>query len=154
MQFWQIGKSLPGCAETRVIYCRRRPPSSAADNFPLDVQHAEETFDLALVAALEIDVVPHLGDPRVPDYVISQLANMLQQGSQIRDDHYRPPSPASSGSMSRTPSVEIKNIDTFGQYAVVEGSTEPGRFLSRERFSYWCFDLLFLVCSDVPHGMC
>jgi len=32
------------------------------------------------------------------------------------------------------------------------GSTDPGALLPRERFSYWCFDLLFLICSDVTKG--
>lgn len=127
--------------------------SSAADHFPLDVQQAEETFDLALVASLEIDVMPHLGDLRVPDYVITQLANVLQQGSQIRDDpQYRPPSPASPGTASQRASYEFENVDKFGESTSVEGTTELSRFLPRERFSYWCFDLLFLICSDMVQG--
>jgi hypothetical protein len=44
--------------------------SSSAERFPLEVQDAEEKFDLALIATLEIDVVPHLGDSRVSDGVI------------------------------------------------------------------------------------
>lgn len=124
--------------------------SSVAESFPLEVQQQEESFDLALIASLEIDVVPHLGDPRVPDYIIAQLANVLQQGSQIREDpEYRPPSPASLGSSSQRGSAEL---DGFGSHTLVEGTTEPGHFLPRERFSYWCFDLLFLICSSVAQG--
>jgi hypothetical protein len=32
------------------------------------------------------------------------------------------------------------------------GSTDFGNMVPRERFSYWCFDLLFLICSDVTRG--
>ncbi|KAI0690366.1 hypothetical protein BC835DRAFT_1365030 [Cytidiella melzeri] len=120
---------------------------STADNFPLEMQQQEESFDLALIAALEIDVVPHLGDSRVPDYITAQLAKVLQQGSQIRDDsEYRPPSPASLESVSQRASAELV---TFGRHTLAEGTTEPGRLLPREQFSYWCFDLLFLICSSV-----
>ena len=125
--------------------------SSAAENFALEKQQQEESFDLSLIASLEIDVVPHLGDSRVPDYIIAQLANVLQQGSQIRDDpEYRPPSPASLDTTSQKGSTDF---DSFGKHTLVEGTTEAGHFLPRERFSYWCFDLLFLVCSNVAQGM-
>jgi hypothetical protein len=125
--------------------------SSIAESFTLEIQQQEESFDLALVASLEIDVVPHLGDSRVPDYIITQLAKVLQQGSQIRDDaDYRPPSPASLTTNSHRGSPEL---DTFGTSTQVEGTTESGNFLPRERFSYWCFDLLFLICSSVAQGM-
>ena len=91
----------------------------------------------------------------MPDYVISQLASMLQQGSMIRDDpQYRPPSPASPDMVSHKVSYDFNETDKIGQYTPVEGTTELGRFLPRERFSYWCFDLLFLICSDVVQGGC
>ncbi|KAI0048499.1 hypothetical protein FA95DRAFT_1517415 [Auriscalpium vulgare] len=118
---------------------------SAADTFPFEDQEAEENFDLQLIASLEIDVVPFLGDARVPDHLILQLAKVLQQGSQLReyepDDDYaftpitpmRPRENAWGGS-----------ADADGAY----GSTAPAIAVSRERFSYWCFDLLFLICSD------
>ncbi|KAH9934248.1 uncharacterized protein B0H18DRAFT_1082813 [Fomitopsis serialis] len=82
---------------------------SAADSFPLDMQETEENFDLALIAALEIDVVPYLGD------ALSQ---------------------------------EFEKVEKFGTDVVALGTTESGHFRPRERFSYWCLDLLFLICSD------
>ncbi|CDO76858.1 hypothetical protein BN946_scf185033.g55 [Trametes cinnabarina] len=130
---------------------------SASEHFPLEIQEAEENFDLALVASLEIDVVPYLGDSSVPDYIISQLARVLQQGSQLRvTDDDLPPSPSSMPDVTKD-MVEAmedrfpKNVDKpakFGDGSIGMGTTAPGRFLPRERFSYWCFDLLFLICSD------
>ncbi|KAI0933226.1 hypothetical protein AcV7_004756 [Taiwanofungus camphoratus] len=134
---------------------------SLAETFPLDIQDAEENFDLALIAALEIDVIPHLGEPCIPDYLIIQLAKMLHQGSQLRDaDSHLPHSPATiaisnSGSQPkgyRRNDIESDRVsqefEKFGETELTMGTTEDGHFLPRERFSYWCFDLLFLICSD------
>ncbi|KAI1793675.1 hypothetical protein LXA43DRAFT_971708 [Ganoderma leucocontextum] len=132
---------------------------SAVEHLPLDLQEAEENFDLSLVASLEIDVVPYVGESSVPDYIISQLARVLHQGSRLRstDDDF-PPSPSSLPEVSlpqaakRLSSDQLSEapdkLEKFGHGSISAGTTSPGRFLPRERFSYWCFDLLFLICSD------
>jgi hypothetical protein len=53
-----------------------------------------------------------------------------------------PPQP-STKSTARSSKADIE---------MVVGSTAPIREVSRERFSYWCLDLLFLVCSDTSKG--
>ncbi|KAJ7597649.1 guanine nucleotide exchange factor in Golgi transport N-terminal-domain-containing protein [Mycena floridula] len=111
---------------------------SAAEAFALDKQESEETFDLALIGALEIDVVPHLGDSRVSDGVVSQLSKVLQQGSRLYDS-------------SHQPSTDSSPRDSLEFVKVHHGSTEHGLLLPRERFSYWCFDLLFLICSNTTN---
>lgn len=115
--------------------------SSAVEAFPLEVQEAEENFDLALIASFEIDVAPHLGDKRVPDDLVSQLAKVLQQGSRLYESEVDP-------AISANPAVST--VDLQKQYDV--GSTESGSLVPRERFSYWCLDLLFLVCSNITNG--
>ncbi|KAJ7054837.1 hypothetical protein C8F01DRAFT_1161520 [Mycena amicta] len=109
---------------------------SAVEAFPLEKQEEEENFDLSLIGALEIDVVPHIGNLRVPD--------ILQQGSRLYSVELasNPHSPVSSSSGSR----DFEKIDLETMYD--NGTTETGTLVPRERFSYWCFDLLFLVCSD------
>ncbi|KAJ7659408.1 guanine nucleotide exchange factor in Golgi transport N-terminal-domain-containing protein [Mycena rosella] len=116
---------------------------SATETFPLEKQEAEENFDLALIGALEIDVVPHLGGKRVPDSLVGQLAKVLQQGSRLYEAEVasNPSSPVSSSG-----SREFEKIEMDGHYN--NGSTHSGVLLPRERFSYWCFDLLFLICSN------
>ncbi|KAJ7752413.1 hypothetical protein DFH07DRAFT_520905 [Mycena maculata] len=116
---------------------------SATEAFTLELQEAEENFDLALIGALEIDVVPHLGDKRVPDSLVGQLAKILQQGSRLYEAELssNPHSPVSSSG-----SREFEKIDMDGQYE--NGTTQSGTPVPRERFSYWCFDLLFLICSN------
>lgn len=143
--------------------------SSAAESLPLAVQEAEENFDLALVGALEIDVVPYIGDMRVPDSIITQLAKTLHQGSRLYETesgygspplHSAPSSPPPSitktGSKRSSNSRESKStsheINGAGEGSHHFGSTESGPLLPRERFSYWCFDLLFLICSDTTKG--
>ncbi|THU96822.1 hypothetical protein K435DRAFT_722517 [Dendrothele bispora CBS 962.96] len=131
---------------------------TAAESLPLHVQEEEENFDLALIAALEIDVVPHLGDRRLPDSIVTQLAKVLAQGSRLYDTDSR----LFDNSRSRTPDLPNGNDERGGlspisqSYVKVDiekhyghGSTDLGALLPRERFSYWCFDLLFLICSDV-----
>ncbi|KAH9169937.1 hypothetical protein EDB89DRAFT_1853941 [Lactarius sanguifluus] len=116
---------------------------SAADAFSLSEQEEEENFDRHLVASLETDVVPCLGDDRVPDYLITQLSKILQQGSQLLQDgsseEYPPP----------LTSPTHPDVPLGGKADGEEvGSTVPLLAVSRERFSYWCLDLLFFICSD------
>jgi len=143
----------------RSVHSSPQLPSSAALSFPLGTQQSEENFDLALIASLEIDVVPHIGDSRVPDYLIIQLGKMLQSGSQLQqpEDGRDPEVKASNttapdGSKSKSHNGKKllrKDKDTE---EVEIGTTRSGKLVPRERFSYWCFDLLLLVCSDVAKG--
>ncbi|KAJ7911535.1 hypothetical protein B0H13DRAFT_2009133, partial [Mycena leptocephala] len=116
---------------------------SATETFPLEKQEEEENFDLSLIGALEIDVVPHLGEKRVPDQLVGQLAKVLQQGSRLYEAELgsNPHSPVSSSG-----SREFEKIEMDGHYE--NGNTQSGALVPRERFSYWCFDLLFLICSN------
>ncbi|KAK7030884.1 Endocytosis and vacuole integrity protein [Paramarasmius palmivorus] len=128
---------------------------TAAEAFPLHVQEEEENFDLALIGSLEIDVIPHIGDLRVPDSVIAQLSQMLSQGSRLYDSDYgvydrsrsrTPDNGSNDTNSSRHSSKEFVKVDI--ERHLGHGSTSLGALLPRERFSYWCFDLLFLICSD------
>ncbi|KAF5319150.1 hypothetical protein D9619_008506 [Psilocybe cf. subviscida] len=136
---------------------------SSAESFPLDVQEGEENFDLALIASLEIDVVPHLGGPRIPDVVVAELGKILQRGSKLYDGEHlshtdprtRPLPISVSTSQSHNSSVpplspppQVTMVDLNVNYPDL-ASTDFGHLLPRERFSYWCFDLLFLICSNI-----
>ena len=112
----------------------------------LEEQEAEESFDLSLIAALEIDVVPYLADGRVPDYVVVQLAKTLYRGSKLymAEDGLTDTSSTSLHSSADSESSTSTKVDE------TMGSALYSKALPRERFSYWCFDLLFLICSDAP----
>ena len=137
------------------------PSSSFADTFALDVQESEENFDLALIASLEIDVVPYIGDHRIPDILVSQLGKILHAGSQACDVGGESSPIPLNGSLSSTSSnsasspishaAKIVPVDIDERYSDL-GTTEIGKRAPRERFSYWCFDLLFLICSDTTKG--
>jgi hypothetical protein len=92
-----------------------------------------------------MDVVPCLGDDRVPDYLITQLAKILQQGSQLLQDGSNEESPLTPISLKHP---EIRSVPEDEEV----GSTVPLLAVSRERFSYWCLDLLFFICSDIARG--
>ncbi|KAH7100328.1 hypothetical protein BKA62DRAFT_706688 [Auriculariales sp. MPI-PUGE-AT-0066] len=120
--------------------------TTITESLPLDIQNAEENFDQQLVIALETDVVPHIADARVPDPVIVDLAKVLHRAShlhEVDDVPLTPPTDALIRSQTRKPVSVLA-----GDRAVI-GSTVPGKLLPRERWSYWCFDLLFLLCSGV-----
>lgn len=127
--------------------------------FSLEAQESEENFDLALIASLEIDVVPYLGDSRVPDYLILQLGKMLHSGSQLQhpeDGHGLEAKTPNATPLDVEKSKSHDNKKSSSNDRIVEaetGTTRSGRLVPRERFSYWCFDLLLLICSDVARGM-
>lgn len=106
---------------------------------PLEEQEAEEMFDLSLVASLEVDIVPFIADARVPDSVIVQLARTLHQGSLLSIVDGGSELTSSSGSAESMASTLVESAGTTMVYP-----TQP-----RERFCYWCLDLLFLICSDL-----
>lgn len=97
---------------------------------------------MSLIAALEVDVVPYVADSRVPDDVVINLSKILHQGSLLysADDFDENVLSPKSGSSS-----ELTAVETVGSTVVL-------RVVPRERFSYWCLDLLFLICSDVRKG--
>ena len=114
--------------------------SSMILSLPQEEQESEELFDLPIVASLEADIIPILGESRIPDHVITQLARVLHQGSRLYDkevDEYN----------YKSESPSPKKTDQAWM-----GATQNVLLLPRERFSYWCFDLLFLICSDVAKG--
>lgn len=130
----------------------------------MDVQESEENFDLALLASLEIDIVPYIGNRRIPDILVSQLGKILQRGSQVCGMEGESSSMPLSGSSSSTfstssnsasfpisPAAQIIPVDIDEGYSNL-GTTAIGKLAPRERFSYWCFDLLFLICSDTTKG--
>lgn len=127
--------------------------SSAVEAFSLEVQEAEENFDLSLIAALEIDVIPQLGDRRISDSLVIQLAKVLSHGSRLHDLHNtrseNSSPPTKTNANRKSNDHDFETVD-MSEYEI--GSTVSGAPLPRERFSYWCFDLLCLVCSDTAKG--
>ena len=123
-------------------------------SFPLETQESEENFNLALIASLEIDVFPYLGASRVPDFLILQLGKMLRSGSQLQQPEDGHDAGSKTPNAARSESHNGKKSPNKGS-SIVEveiGITRSGLLVPRERFSYWCFDLLLLICSDVAKG--
>lgn len=120
------------------------------------MQEQEQDFDRSLIFSLEEDVVPRLGEARVPDDLIAHLGKTLQIASRLHDLdlkraneplHYgHKPEPKGHGRSSGFATQSSSSADTL------VGTTTTGRQLPRENFTYWCFELLFLVCSDAFTG--
>lgn len=103
--------------------------------------------------------MPHLGDSRVPDYLILQLGKMLHSGSQLqqpedgRDPEVKAPNTTAPDGLKSKSHNGKKLSKKNGNTEEVEiGTTRSRKLVPRERFSYWCFDLLLLVCSDIAKG--
>ncbi|KAG1789692.1 uncharacterized protein HD556DRAFT_1433599 [Suillus plorans] len=118
---------------------------TAIESFSLEDQEAEENFDLSL----EIDLVPHLGDTRAPDHLIAQFAKILHKGSQLYESSMDPLHPDSPSTDTANVSDDSRDSHDFEKVDLDVGTTASGVLVSRERFLFWCFDLLFLICSNV-----
>jgi hypothetical protein len=122
---------------------------TATEGFSLEDQEAEENFDLSLISSLEIDLVPHLGDTRIPNHLITQLAKILHKGSQLYKSNMDPSRPDSPSTDTTHVSDDSRESHDFEKVDLNIGTTAPGILVPRERFSFWCFDLLFLICSNI-----
>jgi hypothetical protein len=96
--------------------------------------------------------VPHLGDTRVPDHLITLLAKVLHQGSQLYKSEMDPSRPDSPSTDAEKTSDDSRDSHDFEKVYLDIGTTAPGLLVPRERFSFWCFDLLFLICSNLTSG--
>ncbi|CAH7668461.1 hypothetical protein PPACK8108_LOCUS2972 [Phakopsora pachyrhizi] len=131
-----------------------------SNNSDLDKQRKEENFDLAFIASLELDVLPHLGQLRIPEETIKILCKNIQSASRLYtldldldskqimnlNEDYKSHIPKESSF-----SKGCRFIDDFRLQASSElwGTSAEIVERPRERFSYWCFDLLFLFCNQV-----
>ena len=115
--------------------------------------------------------MPYLGVFRVSDTLVAQLGQILQRGSTIHQAVDMSSSPSSSSSPSDVPNLpgskfsahqkppspwplvmpSLEKVALDIRYSELS-SSHLGRTVPRERFSYWCFDLLFLICSRVTQG--
>jgi len=128
-------------------------------SFDLDQQQAEENFDLAFVASLELDVLPCLGQSRIPDEIIRGLGMAVQAASRLytfdlenENSHPLAISTPRNPSLGQLLPENCRFIEDFAKQAkgTTCGTTADVSRRPRERFTYWCFDLLFLFCSPAP----
>jgi hypothetical protein len=114
-----------------------------ADNEPLltmtlTQQRSEEDFEYAVLSSLESDIVPKLGNSAIPDDAIIALARSLSSASDLHEPRHEEPPKA-----VRTPRPD----GNLRSPTLATGSTADEIDLPRERFSYWCLDLLFFMCA-------
>ncbi|SGY81478.1 BQ5605_C009g05501 [Microbotryum silenes-dioicae] len=128
--------------------------------------HSEENFDLALLATIEQDVLPFIGHALVPDDLIRRLGKSLQQASRLYElDLIDPTNDQDPSSRSRSSMRSVddelsstassmketrfdNDFDRQAQTGEMHGTTAECVGVGRERFAYWCFELLFLTCAE------
>lgn len=104
----------------------------------LKQQRAEEDFEYAVLSSLESDIVPRLGNSAIPDDAIIALARSLSAASNLHEPKHEE---APKAAKSPRPDGSVRSP------LLPAGSTEDELDLPRERFSYWCLDLLFSMCT-------
>ncbi|GJJ14425.1 hypothetical protein Clacol_008689 [Clathrus columnatus] len=139
-----LWKTATTCFLRIVKECSFRIGKFGANISDAHIEASEENFDLSVLATLEIDIIPHLGsDPRIPDNVIGSFGKALERASMISVEEEEEDRSAIEYDLDG-----LKTVNGNGHVAV-EGRSRQPPVVPRERFSYWCLDLLFLICSDV-----
>jgi hypothetical protein len=118
--------------------------SSACEQLDPSSREEDEAFDRAWLASLQADVIPHLGDPQVTPSILEYLARILQEGSRLHE--FSVAHPANDGPVNN--GAKPDRLDLGERRAFDVPTTQGGTLLPREAFSYWCFDLLFQLCSS------
>lgn len=108
--------------------------------------------------------MPKLGSTRIPDRLVCQLGQCVQLASRLYELDlsdteadllsYSEQTPSNQWD-DDSPQKETRFDPSFAHQARARdmcGTTAEVVELSRERFSYWAFDLLFLICSDAGEG--
>ncbi|PPQ88757.1 hypothetical protein CVT25_008627 [Psilocybe cyanescens] len=83
-----------------------------------------------------------------PSSLSSSLSTPLVPVSSLLMRKWSTSTDSSSSPVSISPPSRITKVDVDVDYPEL-GTTDFGNLVPQERFSYWCFDLLLLVCSDV-----
>lgn len=130
----------------------------ALDLSPAD-QQADEDFDMAVIATIEMHLLPQLGHAQVPADAISTLTKALKDGSRLYDlaieDHDGLASPAMTLVNSGEGRFKEDYADQSSWSTIngeMDGTTIGERERPRERFAYWAFDLLFSMCASAGQG--
>ncbi|KIM30394.1 hypothetical protein M408DRAFT_21910 [Serendipita vermifera MAFF 305830] len=116
----------------------------------------DEIFDHAFIATIKSHITPYLGNKRITDDIIIDFGKILQHASKIHEVGATPLfDDTRTSSEQNQPDVhqEISSPMPYKGFKIHElvdvvGTTSGFNILPRERFSYWCFDLLFLLCSQ------
>ncbi|CAG8510749.1 17383_t:CDS:10, partial [Dentiscutata heterogama] len=130
--FVDVWKQLSSVLHDALITVRK-PPST----INLEQQDANEAFDMKFLFNLQTDVVIHMGHPRVPQTLIREIVETLQEGSQLYSADIERHA-AVNGHSSKT---HVKQLEK------VEGVTAIIAPVARERFAYACLQCLFDLCS-------
>jgi hypothetical protein len=116
----------------------------------------EENFDLSLISSLETDVIPCLGGDRVPDYLITQLAKVLQQGSQLllneSDDDEHPPTPTSLTIRDAKPAARGDKADAK-EWAAQRCRSTPASYVTRDTALATATEARWTTCLRYPSAV-
>lgn len=130
--FVDVWKQLSSVLHDALVTVGKPPPT-----INLEQQDINEAFDMKFLFNLQTDVLIHMGHPRVPQTLIREIVETLQEGSQLY-----------SADIERQSAVNgHSNKSHVKQLEKVEGVTAIIAPVARERFAYACLQCLFDLCS-------
>lgn len=108
-----------------------------------DAREDEEMFDLVALATIENHVWPLLGRVDVPQVCTTRLSQALAKASHLSSAETR--DKISTKGPFTPPDSDVE--DESGKRIKRSLPSVDNDDVPRERFSYWCFDLMILLCS-------
>ena len=94
-------------------------------------------------------ILPRLGSELISDDAITALARAVRDGSRLHEitQDTASLSPAMTLNGSADSFARSDDRASMASSGDLDGTTVDEGELPRERFAYWCFDLLFLMCQ-------
>lgn len=123
-------------------------PSSPPESMKIEELDVDEHFDISVLNAIQNDIVPHLGQPRVPIEVIEKLVNVIRESSRLYyvEDVMTEKSHEENGRSNKS---TILANDRSSDIVGTTGTIVP---VMKESFAYASLMTLFTLCSAEKQG--
>ncbi|KAF7724885.1 hypothetical protein EC973_000598 [Apophysomyces ossiformis] len=131
-------------------------PSTPPSSMTIEELDVDEHFDISVLSVIQADIVPYLGQPRVPNEVIQKLVHVIRESSQLyyvdqSDGHRKGESEEEKATKELAIEEETTAIDRSSDIVGTTGTIVP---VMKESFAYASFKTLFSLCSaekeDIP----
>lgn len=110
----------------------------------------DEHFDIFVLSVIQSDIVVYLGQPRVPENLISKLIHVIRLSSRLyyideSDEHRHKESEEELATRALA-------IEDMGRSSDIVGTTGTIVPVMKESFAYAAFKTLFALCSAERQG--
>ncbi|KAG0164957.1 hypothetical protein DFQ30_009163 [Apophysomyces sp. BC1015] len=129
-------------------------PSTPQPSMTIEELDVDEHFDISVLSVIQTDIVPYIGQPRVPSEVIQKLVNVIRESSQLyyvdqSDVHRKEESEEEKATKALAIEDDAGAIDRSSDIVGTTGTIVP---VMKESFAYASFKTLFSLCSAEKEG--